>query len=84
MSHRASGRVSRLYVDEGHCYIKLEGAQEPPLDGYFELRKEHPNHNALYSLVLAAAVNRYTITIRTVGEIDPMKYAPVAYATVDW
>jgi hypothetical protein len=61
MALGASGRVSRMFPREELTYISLEGLDPgvTPKDGYFLLRKNHPNYNALYSLALVAAVNRY-------------------------
>jgi len=84
MAHRVTGKVERLYVTAGNCYIRLQGIADLPLDRYFELRQSHQNYNALYSLALAAAINRYDLTIRTIGEIDPSRFAGVRYMVVDW
>ena len=58
--------------------------RERPKDGYFQLDQTHPNYNALYSLALLAAVNKYTLTIRTEGDITPSEPALVFYMWVDW
>jgi hypothetical protein len=84
MVHRMSGTVSQLYVDDGHCYISLKGVAEPPKDGLFELRQSHPNYNALYSLVLAAAIHGYNVEIRTIGEIGAEESPGVNYLVVKW
>ena len=86
MANRVAGKVVRLYPTKGGTYIKLAlaaGVPEPK-DGYFELDEKHPNYNALYSLALLAAVNRYTLTIRTERDITPTEHAVVAYMVVDW
>jgi hypothetical protein len=85
MTHRADGKVDRLYVDEGHCYIRLKGVAITK-DSLFELRQSHQNYNALYALALAAAVNGYTLEIRTIGEIEDAgdNYPGVLYLVVDW
>ena len=86
MVHRVDAKVAQLYVDNGHCYITLQGIPNPPKDGLFNLPQSHANYNALYSLALAAAVNGYTLGIRTVGEIEahPDEYPEVTYLVVDW
>jgi hypothetical protein len=84
MAHRVAGKVDRLYVEAGSCFIRLKGIADLPLDGLFELHQSHQNYNALYSLALASAINGYTLQIRTAGEIDPSHYAPVRYMVVDW
>jgi hypothetical protein len=86
MAQGASGRVSRIYPHEELTYVSLEGLDPgvTPKDGYFLLRKSHPNYNALYSLALVAAVNRYVLQIRTRAEITNQEYGEVAYMVVDW
>lgn len=84
MAHEVTGKVARLYVTTGHCYIRLTGVTDLPLDGYFDLRQSHENYNALYSLALAAAINKYDLEIRTIGEIDSSNFAGVDYMVIDW
>jgi hypothetical protein len=86
MALGASGRVSRIFPHEELTYISLEGLEPgvTPRDGYFLLRRNHPNYNALYSLALVAAVNRYLLQIRTRAEITSREHAEVAYVVVDW
>ena len=48
------------------------------------LDSAHPNYNALFSLALVAAVNRYELTIRTAAEITSQAHATVDYMVVDW
>jgi hypothetical protein len=83
----ATGKVSRIYASSGLVYLRLADipAADTPLDGYFRLSQSHPNYDALYSLALTAAVNRYDLRIRVAGEvIDPTQYADVQYMVVDW
>jgi hypothetical protein len=83
--HRASGAVTRLYVSKDVTHIRLQIPEaEQPKDNYFHLRQSHSNYNALYSLALSAAINGYTLSIRTVGEISPTQDANVHYMYVDW
>jgi hypothetical protein len=86
MVFRVSGQVNRLFVSDGHCYIRIDDPEVVPKDGLFDLQQDHPNYNALYSLALSAAVNRYSLQIRTRGDIDPEAdgYPPVSYLVVDW
>jgi hypothetical protein len=87
MTHRFTGKVDRLYVDDGHCYIKLNGV-DLTKDSYFELRQGHNNYNALYSLALSAAMNGHALQIRTIGEIESIDkavaYPGVQYLVVDF
>jgi len=82
----AVGKVSRLYVNRGNTSIRLDIDWEKtgPANGYFKLRLDHVNYNALYSLALAAAVNRFPLRIRTVKEIVKDDRAEVEYMVVDW
>jgi hypothetical protein len=82
MAHFATSTVERLYVTSGTCYIRLNGVSTTR-DRYFGLRQTHQNYNALYSLALAAAINNYPLTIRTVGEMDPAQIPDVQYLVVD-
>jgi len=89
MANRATGRVARLYVTQadsgGVTFIRLQiPDNEQPKDNYFQLNQSHSNYNALYSLALSAAINRYPLTIRTRADIVPTEYAVVRYMVVDW
>ena len=83
---RATGKVTRLYVQPDETVIRLGDTNDVlPLNGYFHLKmSQHKNYNALYSLALAAAVNRYSLQIRVRGEIDPTQEANVNYMVIDW
>ena len=84
MTIRAQGKVNRIYTTADRTFIRLAEIPEEPKDGYFELKMDHSNYNALYSLALVAAVNRYDLVIRTTTDIDPGSHAEVAYMVVDW
>jgi hypothetical protein len=86
MPARATGRISRIYATEDITYFRLDDIppEVTPQDGYFRLEQTHSNYNALYSLGLVAAVNRYNLSIRTYGEITPTETARVWYMVVDW
>jgi hypothetical protein len=86
MANRVGGRVSRLYATGSATYIRLADLplEHTPQNGYFRLEQTHSNYNALYSLALSAAVNRYELQIRTVDEISPNETAEVQYLVVDW
>jgi hypothetical protein len=81
---RATGKVARIYADGDGAFIKLEKPDVEPKDGYFRLNQSTANYHAMYSLALAAAINRYTLQIRTVSAISPFQHAEVAYLVVDW
>lgn len=90
MAVHAKGKVTRLYpsyeATNGKTYIRLElpAATVAPKDGYFYIETSHPNYNALYSLALVAAVNRYELTVRTAQDISTQNHAKVEYMVVDW
>lgn len=83
--HRFTGKVKRIYSHTDATRYWLDITLDPtPLENYFVLQLNHPNYNALYSLALSAAINGYTLTIRT--EKDTVKDEPaiVLYMVVDW
>ncbi len=86
MANRVTGKVQRLYATRGRCFIRLHGlsSANKPKDGYFKLEMSHDNYNALYSLVLSAAVNRHDLLIRTVDQISNNSHAEVEYMWVEW
>ncbi len=88
MSISATGTVAQLYVRQEASYIMLDipEAANRPKNDIFLLRQDKPNYNAQYSLALAAAANRWPLTIRVEGAVDitPSLDAVVDYMTVDW
>ncbi len=85
MAMRATGKVIRLFPHSRTTFIRLDIEPEAgPKNGYFELKLDNKNYNALYSLALAAAANRWPLTIRTVAEIVPEETAEIQYMVVDW
>ena len=90
MAILAKGRVKRIYpsyeTTNARTYIALElpASTVAPKDGYFVLDGRHPNYNALYSLALVAAVNRYELSIRTAADITNQAHANVEFMTIDW
>jgi hypothetical protein len=86
MANSAKGLVDRLFVSSENTNIRLQQipAADTPADGYFALEVGHTNYQALYSLALSAAINRYPLLIRTQGEITPNAKAIVQYMVVDW
>jgi hypothetical protein len=87
-----TGNVIRLSVRSGATFIRLDVSPDAvsPLDGYYELQLDNPNYNALYSLALAAAVNRLPLTIRVndgKGDTEGIvkdKHGVVQYMNVNW
>lgn len=86
MAFRVTGKVNRIYATSGQVFFRLTDLPpgNTPQDGYFRLNQSHSNYDALYSLALTAAVNRYELQIRTNGDIDPTQVADVRYMVVDW
>jgi hypothetical protein len=75
------GKVARLYTNREACNVRLDSHGER----YFGLKLDHPNYNAIYALLVAAAVNRYTIRLRleSFEPPDPPS-STVEYIVVDW
>jgi hypothetical protein len=85
MANTAKGLVDRLFVSSDNTNIRLQIPEaQSPADGYFALEVGHTNYQALYSLALSAAINRYPLLIRTQGEISSGAKALVQYMVVDW
>lgn len=87
MAVRATGKITRLYANRHGTFIQLDiDPANAPKGEYFRLQSEHTNYNGLYSLALAAAANRWPLTIRIKGEdeIDPNLEANIDYLVVDW
>ena len=86
MAIRVNGKVTRLYVARDGVFIRLDVDSPKPKDDYYKLPLDHTNYNALYSLALAAAANRWPLQIRIAGDadIDPNTEARVNYMVVDW
>jgi|GEM_PF-1726224 len=87
MAPQATGKVIRLFTHRTGTNIRLDiESATAPKDTYFRLRLDHPNYNALYSLALAAAANRWPLRIRIDGDvpINRVELAVVMYFTVDW
>lgn len=87
MAIRATGKITRLYANRHGTFIQLDvDPANAPKDTYFRLQSEHSNYNGIYSLALAAAANRWPITIRIEGDgpINPDIEANISYVNVDW
>ena len=84
MGKQTHSTVTRLFVHKNGLSVRLDlPAAEQPEDRYFHLARDHANYDALYSLALAAAVNRYDLWIRTEGETT-VAPARVSYMFTDW
>jgi hypothetical protein len=87
MSIRLTGRIAQLYVRQEITYIMLDNIpSNGPKDNIFGLRLDFANYSAMYSLALAAAANRWPITVRIIGstDISPEREAFVNYLVVNW
>jgi hypothetical protein len=80
------GTIRRLYPRDNGCWFQLTDATGSPITAPdkngFHLVLSHPNYNAIYSLLLLAAANRYVITVRT--ESTRSQPEEIDYITVDW
>lgn len=85
MPHKFTGKIKRLHVDRDRTYIRLESlGQKRLFEDYFRLELEQPNYNAIYSLVISAALNDYKILVRTTEDITPNDPALVSYVILDF
>ena len=78
------GHIRRVHMDDVACYILLQNENGVPLQGTFQLLRTHPGFNAMYSLVLSAAANRYVINLGGPDPISPGGFTKVISAFVDW
>jgi hypothetical protein len=82
--------VSRLWAKDEGLWLRIDtigpkiAERSGPGDQYFFVTKEHPNYNGLFSLALAAAANRWRLSIQTREDITTKKHAEVWYFVVDW
>ncbi len=87
MAVRVIGTVIRLYADREGAVIALDNDPSlGPKGNEWRLKLDHSNYNALYSLTLAAAANRWPLSIRIEGsaEIDPEREAAIKLLRVNW
>jgi hypothetical protein len=88
MAIRMTGKITIINVDRDFVLITLDNDPSVgPLDNVFVLnRTTHVNYNAVYSLALAAAANRWPVTIRIAGggEINSATTAEIHLLGVGW
>lgn len=87
MSVRLTGKVIGLGVDRDGLNIILDN--DPaigPKDNQWTLENGHSNFNALFSLALAAAANRWPLMVRIQGdkEINSATPASIRNMAVSW
>ena len=71
MAVRVSGRV--LEINSARTGTSIELDNDPavgPKGNVWLLKIDHSNYNALFSLILAAAANRWRITVRIEGDAE--------------
>jgi hypothetical protein len=69
MATRVTGKVITLIADRQGAFIGLDNDPKlGPKDNLWRLKLDHANYNALYSLALAAAANRWSLNIRIEGD----------------
>lgn len=69
MAIRITGRIVGLRVDRRVTFISLDNEPaQGPKDNVWLLANDDPNYNAQYSLALAAASNRWPVTMRIAGD----------------
>lgn len=87
MAVRLTGKIKTLVADRREVIIELDNdPSNGPLGNIWHLDREHGNFNAIYSLALAAAANRWPITIRISSdvEIDSSVEAGIKSLGVAW
>lgn len=87
MAVRVSGKIVTLIGDRPGLIIQLDNDPAMgPKDNVWLLKEDHRNYNGLFSLTLAAAANRWPITIRIEGDsqIDPTIDAAIKTISVVW
>lgn len=78
MAKFATGKVKKLFVQTDFVVIILDIPEaQQPLSKEFRLEPGRTNYNSMYSLLLAATVNKLDITIRAQGEISKDRVAMV-------
>jgi len=87
MATRLGGKVTALIADRVGAVIVLDNDPSVgPKDNSWRLMLDHANYNALYSIALAAAANRWTLSIRIQGDeaIDVSKEAAIKSLGVEF
>jgi hypothetical protein len=87
MAVRLAGKVMNINVARNGTTVTLDNDPSiGPQGNIWLIKGDHTNYNALYSLVLAAAANRWTVAIRIEGdlEISPARDAAVRNISVTW
>jgi len=89
MASVVKGKVSLLYPTQNGCYVRLLdlAAKRQPKGNLFLLQLSHKNYNAIYSLVLSAAINRLVISIQTPvnpADLNKTISPDIAYVHVEW
>lgn len=82
---RNYGRVKRLYPTSDRVFFSLMGGETAmnPNAGYYFIKNDHSNYNALVALLYMVANSRLTIKVRTAPNLVG-GYAKVQYLVVDW
>ena len=85
MADTAKGLVTQLYPpNKSWLNFKISDDTVLPKDGYFQVSQSHANYKETYSLLLAAAINRLTVGVKTSKTVKTTEYADVEYVWVDW
>lgn len=87
MTTQVSGQVSNIWVNaDGDAVVKLAGLSgtSAPRNSNFNIKRNYRNFNALYSLALSAAINRYNLVILTTKSIKSTENGIVKELWVDW
>ena len=80
------GVIKRLYVYVEGILFQFAGGQQSmnPDRGYYFVSIDHPNYNAIISLLYMVANCGYTMQARTEPNLNESKFAVVRYIVVNW
>jgi hypothetical protein len=85
MAKTAAGLVTQLYPpNKSWLNFRISDTTVVPKDGIFQLPQSHANYKEAYSLLLAAAINRLNVGVKTVSDVKNTEYAAVDYVWVEW
>ena len=85
MADTAYGLVTLIYPpNKSWLNFKISDSSVVPKDGYFQVFQSHANYKETYSLLLAAAINRFNVKVKTVTDVKTTEYANVEWVMVTW
>lgn len=81
----AVGMVTHIYPPRSEWFFfRLDDETRTPKSNYYQVMQTHANYKEVYSLLLAAAINRLTVNVRATADITEKNFAEVADIWVNW